>query len=92
MGTLAAVGGPAGSQVPLPGHVVAVASTGARFAATVGKNGRFSLVVPAGMYYLTGNSRRARSDGADMRCSADHTVRVTVGEVSPRVAVVCPIR
>ncbi len=89
-GTLERVGGPApGRPVPLAGRVVAVASTGARFTGTVGKNGRFKLPVPPGSYHLTGYSPRVRSSGAEMRCSAQNAVSVEVGKLSPIVHVVC---
>jgi hypothetical protein len=91
-GTLERVGGPAPTHVPLPGRVVAVASTGARFTVSVGNSGRFKLSVPPGSYHLTGYSPQVLSDGAEMQCSARNAVRVKAGNVSPNVHVVCPIR
>src|SRR5260370_29662951 len=88
-GTLERAGGPApGRPVPLAGRVVAVASTGGRFAGTVGKNGRFKLPVPPGSYHLTGYISGVRFSGAEMRCSAQNAVSVEVGKLSPIVQVV----
>jgi nucleotide-binding universal stress UspA family protein len=56
-GTFVRVGGPApGAPVPLPGTITARAATGSTFAATAGRNGRFTLSLPPGRYYVTGRS------------------------------------
>jgi hypothetical protein len=84
------VGGPApGAAVPLPGHVVAVDSTGARITVNVGSNGRFSLSVPAGTYRLIGYSPLIQSGKA--RCGAEQPVVVTTDRTTPHVAVICSI-
>jgi hypothetical protein len=87
-GILERVGGPTPAHVPLPGRVVAIASTGARFTVTVTKNGRFQLSVPPGSYHMTGYSPRLRS----MQCFARNPVRIKAGKLSPNVHVVCSIR
>jgi len=92
-GTLESEGGAApGPPVPLPGRVVAATSAGARFTVTVGNNGRFRLSLPAGTYHLIGYSPMVRSNGAEMRCSAGHPVRVRVARLSSNVHVGCSIR
>src|SRR5262245_16629058 len=91
-GELVAVGGPApGGPVPLPGHVVALNSTGDRFAVAVRANGQFRMSLPPGDYRLEGYSPRVRSDGAEMRCLAAKSLHVTSGKYSRGVDVVCSI-
>jgi hypothetical protein len=90
VGQFIRVGGPApGAAVPLPGHVVAIDSTGARLTVGVGNNGRFRLSLPAGTYRLIGYSPLTQSGKA--RCSAARTVRVITGRATRHVSVVCSI-
>ena len=85
------VGGPApGAAVPLPGHVVAIDSTGARLAVGVGSDGRFRLSLPAGTYRLIGYSPLVQ--GGQARCGAARPVQVTAGRTAVHVSVVCSIR
>jgi hypothetical protein len=74
-GLLVRVGGPApGSSVPLSGTVVARNAADGQFTTTTGKNGRFQLSSPPGLYRLTGHSpsHERWPEGVALRC-ADNT-------------------
>jgi hypothetical protein len=91
-GTLIRVGGPApGAAVPLPGHVIATSSAGARFSAAVPRNGQYRLSLPPGAYRLTGYSPLVYSGGSELRCVAARTVHLASGQTAPGVDVVCSI-
>ena len=83
-------GSPPGAQVPLPGQVVAVDSTGARRVVSVDNSGRFRLSLPAGTYRLIGSSPLI--DSGNARCIAERLVRVATGKTTQHVAVVCSIK
>jgi hypothetical protein len=92
-GVLVRVGGPApGAPVPLPGKVVAVSSDGARYTATTGRNGRYSLSLPPGSYQLTGHSRDVRSQGVPLLCAGRHAVHVAARRTESGNDVICAIR
>lgn len=90
-GLLVRAGGPPpGSPVPLPGTVVA-RNAGGQFTTTTGKNGRFQLSLPPGMYRLTGHSPQVMGDGQQQLCSAVRTIHVTRRIPLHNVWVVCSI-
>jgi hypothetical protein len=89
-GRFVRVGGPApGSPFPLPGTITARAATGQTFTATAGDDGRFRLSLPPGMYRVTARSPLMQS--GQMTCAATATLRVTRGESTGHVTVVCSI-
>jgi hypothetical protein len=89
-GTFVRVGGPApGSPVPLPGTITARAATGETFTARAGRNGRFTLSLPAGAYRVTGRSRLMQS--GQMVCVATAELHVLRGNPAASVTVVCSI-
>jgi hypothetical protein len=89
-GTFERAGGQApGSPVPLPGTITARAATGETFTATAGKNGRFILSLPPGSYHVTGRSPLMGS--GQVICAATAKLRVTRGEPTGPVTVVCSI-
>jgi hypothetical protein len=89
-GTFVRVGGPApGSAVPLPGTINARDVAGKTFTATVGRNGRFTLSLPPGVYHVTGRSPLMQS--GKMICPATADLHVTRGKRPRPVRVVCSI-
>ena len=89
-GTFVRVGGPApGSPVPLPGTITARGATGETFTATAGRNGRFTLLLPAGAYRVTGRSPLMQS--GQMVCVATAELYVIRGKPAGPVTVVCSI-
>jgi hypothetical protein len=92
-GALVRVGGPPpGAAVPLTGQVSAISSSGARYAVTVGKSGRYRLSLPPGTYRLTGRSPMVHVNGAEMQCNGVRAVHVTARADSSGLNVVCSIR
>jgi hypothetical protein len=91
------VGGPAGPadpsgvRIPLPGRVIATASSGERFAVSTGNSGRFTMLLPPGTYHLTGYSPKVHVNGSEMRCVGMHSVRVKTGEAMPGSDVYCSV-
>ena len=95
-GMLVRVGGPAtlrGSppSVPLPGTVVARSAAGQQFTVTTGKDGRFQLSLPPGIYRLTGHSPQVMVNNQQMLCTADRTIHVTKRRSLRNIWVVCSI-
>jgi len=96
-GTFVAVGGPVpvngrpAPPLPLPGRIVAIASTGKRVQVVVGRSGTFRLSLPPGSYRLIGINPRFAASMPGMQCSAIHTERVTVGRVLSHVQVACAL-
>jgi hypothetical protein len=91
-GSFIAVGGPSpGLPRPLLGQVTAKSSTGHKFTVTVGKSGRFVLLLPAGVYRLTGRSPMFSVNGVEGTCAADQPVRVRAGKKTLGVEVVCQL-
>jgi hypothetical protein len=92
-GVFLMVGGPAGESLPLTGRVIASdVTTGKRFRVSTGRTGRFTMVLPPGIYNLTGYSPRVLSNGQEMRCTAARPVRVKAGKRSRSVDVFCSVR
>jgi len=90
-GRLIAVGGPVAASRPLRGEVRFRASDGATYSISVGRDGRFSIRLPAGRYGVRGRSPEYESDR--WYCSDPRRNRVTVTTTaSPRVTVVCDER
>lgn len=90
-GTFAVAGGPVpGSPRPLPGTITARAATGQTFTARVGRNGRFTLSLPAGSYQVTGRSPLIQS--GQMICAATAELRVVRRKPARPITVVCSIR
>jgi hypothetical protein len=72
---------------PLPGHLVAVNSAGARYSVAVGKDGRFRLSLPGGTYQLAGFS--PAFGGKDGCPSSTEPVHVATGRTTRGVLVIC---
>lgn len=89
-GRFVRVGGPApGSPVSLPGTITARAATGETFTARAGRDGRFTLSLPAGAYRVTGRSPLMQS--GQMVCVATAELYVILGKPAGPVTVVCSI-
>ncbi len=91
-GVLIRVGGPATlshpqNRLPLPGTVVARNAAGQQLTGTTGKNGRFQLSLPPGMYRLTGHSPQVPGE----LCNANRALHVTRSKPIRNVQVVCSI-
>ncbi len=90
-GRLVRVGGPAAaSPVPLPGKIEARSAAGDIFTASAGRNGRFRLSLPPGVYTVTGRSPLI--SGGRQPCLAGERLRVTGHRAARRIVVVCSIR
>jgi hypothetical protein len=77
-GALEAVGGPApGTPRPLPGRVFFKSVGGELHVASVATDGKFSLILPAGSYTVTGRSRQY--EGGNLDCRASGAVTVAAG-------------
>ena len=91
-GRFVRVGGPPpGSPVPLPGQIVATGGGGSRYTTTAGSNGRYSLSLPPGTYRLTGYSPQVHAGSSEVKCSAEHAVRVSAHGRTAGIEVICSI-
>lgn len=97
-GTFIRVGGPLGvggtqpPPVPLMGTVLFSAGHHPTVAVVVGKNGRFSVRLPAGKYVVTGRSPSLMASGATVVPPCGSPVNVTVlARRAVRVSIVCPV-
>jgi len=91
-GVFLMVGGPSpGVRLPLPGDVIATAITGERFTVSTGNSGRFTMLVPPGIYKLTGYSPRVHVNGQEARCIAARSIRVKAGERLRHIDVFCSV-
>lgn len=56
-----------------------------------GSNGRYSFFLPPGTYRLTGYSPQVYAGSAEMKCSAEHEVRVTAHGGTAGIEVICSV-
>jgi hypothetical protein len=89
-GRLVRVGGPEPGMFPLPGSVSARNEAGHAYTVSAGRDGRFRLQLPPGIYLVTGHSPLI--EGGRLVCSAARRLRVTRSERVGRILVVCSIR
>ncbi len=80
-----------GFAQPLPGHVIATSIAGQRFTVSTGKSGRFTMLLPPGIYHLTGYRPRVHVDNHMMRCIAEHPVQVKAGKLTRGIEVFCSV-
>lgn len=92
LGSFTQVGGPAllvggrpmqPKPVPLPGQVVARSAAGVS-TVTVGKTGRFRMLLPPGTYRLTGYSPMYPGS-----CAGEGAIKVRTGKYVTRVNIIC---
>jgi hypothetical protein len=83
-GTLVEVGGPTPRRLLVPGRVTARGPAGTQ-TVMAGRDGRYTLSLPPGVYHLTG-----QADGVP--CLAKRSIHVRPGKTISGVAVICPIR
>jgi hypothetical protein len=70
--------------IPMQGQVLARSQAGSVFAATVGKSGRFQMLLPAGTYRLTGYSPMYPGP-----CAGESAIKVSPGKNVTHVNVIC---
>jgi len=83
-GKLIEVGGPSPMRRPVPGHVTAKGSAMTQ-TVTAGRDGRYTLSLPPGVYHLTGRA-------GSVPCFAERAIHVRQGMTISGVVVICPIR
>jgi hypothetical protein len=83
-GKLIEVGGPSPMRRPVPGHVTAQGSAGTQ-TVVAGRDGRYTLSLPPGVYHLTGKA-------GNVACLVERAIHVRPGKTISGVFVVCPIR
>lgn len=83
-------GGP-GPVKPVPGQVTASGPFGRTDIEHVGSDGRFFMTVAVGTYEFTGSSPKVRLNGAKVKCSALHLVRVRAHETVRDIKVLCTL-
>jgi hypothetical protein len=77
--------------VPPPGQIVATGGGGSPYTTTTGSNGRYSLSLPPGTHRLTGYNPQIHAGSSEMKCSAEHPVRVRAHGRTTGVEVICSI-
>lgn len=70
--------------VPMQGLVLARNQAGDVFAVTVGKNGQFRMLLPAGTYHLTGYSPMYEGP-----CAGESAIKVRTGKYVTHISVIC---
>jgi len=83
-GKLIEVGGPSPMRRPVPGQVTAQGSAMTQ-TVTAGRDGRYTLSLPPGVYHLTGRA-------GSVSCFAERAIHVRQGMTISGVVVICPIR
>jgi len=83
-GKLIEVGGPFPMRRLVPGHVTARGSASTQ-TVIVGRDGRYTLSLPPGVYHLTGQA-------GNVPCFAERAIHVRPGKTIGGVVVVCTIR
>jgi hypothetical protein len=71
---------------PLPGQVVARSKAGNTFTVTVGKSGKFRMLLPPGTYRLTGYSPMYSGP-----CTGETAIKIRAGMHVTRINVVCTV-
>jgi hypothetical protein len=70
--------------VPMAGHVIARSQSGSVFTVTVGKSGRFEMLLPPGTYRLIGYSPMYPGP-----CAGESAIKVRTGKHVTHIDVIC---
>jgi hypothetical protein len=90
-GRLLHVGGPNGAHAgPWPGRLLITGSNGTHLTAAIGKDGRFSILLPPGSYRVTATSPRYQ--GGAEPCRSEPAVTVVRKDEKSVADVVCQLR
>jgi hypothetical protein len=95
-GLLIRIGGPATlshpqDRLPLPGTVIAMNTAGEQFTATTGRDGRFQLSLPPGIYRLTGHSPQVMAGSQQELCAAVRMIHVTMRSPLHGIWIICSV-
>ena len=92
-GSFVAIGGLTAVPRPLSGQVTARSAAGHSFTVTVGKSGKFVLLLPAGLYRVTGRTPMVTVNGMEPTCNVwSPPVRVRAKKETRGVQVICPLK